>query len=162
MKCISVNNLHVCSPVYMYRWLWLHYSVCRRCIKKMDHHCPWVNNCVGQNNQKFFVLFTVSNSSLCDIMFCKLIWHDKYIQIYSNVPVVLWLLHWKHCMLKLNNFLVPLKNSFLIDKLFNSVIHLCLFNFPMQFLQFHKEFKKMPFTCRLPVPVSFCFSCTYA
>ena len=34
-----------------------HCSTCRRCVMGMDHHCPFIANCVGASNLRNFLLF---------------------------------------------------------------------------------------------------------
>jgi palmitoyltransferase ZDHHC2/15/20 len=42
-----------------------HCSTCKRCVLKMDHHCPWLATCLGLHNYKPFVLFLIYTSVFC-------------------------------------------------------------------------------------------------
>mmetsp|Transcript_129542 Transcript_129542/g.242351 ORF Transcript_129542/g.242351 Transcript_129542/m.242351 type:complete len:741 (+) Transcript_129542:75-2297(+) len=36
-----------------------HCKECGRCVQRLDHHCPWIDNCVGLGNQRSFYGFIV-------------------------------------------------------------------------------------------------------
>jgi palmitoyltransferase len=37
-----------------------HCQVCGKCVEKFDHHCVYINNCLGYRNHKYFILFLFS------------------------------------------------------------------------------------------------------
>ncbi|NXI35909.1 ZDHC4 palmitoyltransferase, partial [Galbula dea] len=41
-----------------------HCSLCRVCVHRFDHHCVWLNSCIGAFNAKYFCLYLLSLTAM--------------------------------------------------------------------------------------------------
>ncbi|KAJ8114587.1 hypothetical protein OPT61_g3568 [Boeremia exigua] len=57
-----------------------HCSICKTCVSRMDHHCIWVNNCLGRGNYKYFLFLLLSTGLL--------IAYGAYLAWYALSPLV--------------------------------------------------------------------------
>jgi len=80
----SMKSFQFCERCFQYRPLRAHHCrQCKKCVLKMDHHCVFINNCVGHDNHKSFILFVFYACIGLFHVFVLFIWRS--INVVENI-----------------------------------------------------------------------------
>ncbi len=67
-------GLKFCSECLIYKPpRTVHCWICNACITKMDHHCPFIGNCVGKGNYQMFFCFVSTLACMILLIIIQLI-----------------------------------------------------------------------------------------
>lgn len=56
-----------------------HCQICRKCVDRHDHHCPFINTCLGVKTHKYFILFLITWTLFIVMVFVD----NAYVYIYD-------------------------------------------------------------------------------
>lgn len=66
--------------------------MCDRCVEGFDHHCIWINNCIGQRNYKIFFAMIVATlfTMLFYLLSVSLLWREGNFSQFLPSMGVIW------------------------------------------------------------------------
>ncbi|KAG8435430.1 hypothetical protein GDO86_013386 [Hymenochirus boettgeri] len=83
----EVPSVSVCRKCIAHKPARTHHcSICSRCILKMDHHCPWLNNCVGHYNHRYFFSFCLFMTMGC--IYCSISSRVMFKEAYAAIEKI--------------------------------------------------------------------------
>lgn len=54
----TMDPEHICTRCHLIKTpRSFHCIYCNKCVERFDHHCPWINNCIGKGNYGIFFCF---------------------------------------------------------------------------------------------------------